>query len=422
MKSKVLVMAALLLGGQLMGVAQAQEKQKVELDNEVTFDVPDLLGNELQGKKKIKAKLEGDEAAGKLKLTVNIGSNDEYYQGHPKLGVYLDEMTFERAYKMHYPYCYGVYVDGVTRGGPADRAGILEGDVIMEFDGVQVRYEDHLVRLIRSQRYGNKVPVKFFRDGEIDSTVVFFAPPEEKVSQKSKTERADRKERRRHYSVGYGGGGYTPIWIAADFSDVNTVLQNLGFLQGIDKNGFLVHGGAGEGYIGKNWFLGGMGAGRSASFSTVDPDSTQLTRRLDFQIGLGGVTLRKRFALTEKIIGSLGLMVGGGGMEITVARYGGALNWNSLDTDIFGGKSNVVLIKRNYLLVQPSLTALIRLNSWLGLRLEAGYLYGYSFRKGWYAQLPDSFSNFNQDKFDIAGSPDTPMEAVTYSVGFWFGF
>ena len=81
-----------------------------------------------------------------------------------------------------------------------------------------------------------------------------------------------------------------------------------------------------------------------------------------------------------------------------------------------------MVIKRNYLLAQPHVTALIRFTDWLGLRLEAGYMYSYSFRKGWYGQLPDGFSSISDEKIDIKQSPATPLQGATYSVGFWFGF
>ncbi|MBC8525683.1 MAG: PDZ domain-containing protein, partial [Candidatus Cloacimonetes bacterium] len=72
----------------------------------------------------------------------------------PFMGVYLDDLDFEDAYEMHYDYNYGVLLDGVVKGGPADKAGLMEEDIIMEFDGVKARYEDRLRSLIKSKHVG----------------------------------------------------------------------------------------------------------------------------------------------------------------------------------------------------------------------------------------------------------------------------
>jgi len=51
----------------------------------------------------------------------------------PLLGVYLADMTFQDAYEMHYDYNYGVLLSGVVPGGGAQQAGLMKGDIIMEF-------------------------------------------------------------------------------------------------------------------------------------------------------------------------------------------------------------------------------------------------------------------------------------------------
>jgi len=112
---------------------------------------------------------------------INIHINDDDHESRPKLGVYLSDMDFEDAYKMRYPHAHGVLVNGTVNNGAADKAGIIEDDIIMFFDGSKVRYEDHLVRLIRSKNYGDQVNVVFWRDEAIDSTVATFVAPEKKV-------------------------------------------------------------------------------------------------------------------------------------------------------------------------------------------------------------------------------------------------
>ena len=47
-----------------------------------------------------------------------FGKNaDDDYGARPRLGAYIDDMDFVDAYEKHYPYCYGVYISSVVRGG-----------------------------------------------------------------------------------------------------------------------------------------------------------------------------------------------------------------------------------------------------------------------------------------------------------------
>jgi S1-C subfamily serine protease len=60
----------------------------------------------------------------------------------------------------------GVRVDDVDAGSPADKAGIREGDVVVEFDGERVRSAMQLTRLVRETPNGRAVPVAVMRDGK----------------------------------------------------------------------------------------------------------------------------------------------------------------------------------------------------------------------------------------------------------------
>jgi S1-C subfamily serine protease len=61
----------------------------------------------------------------------------------------------------------GVLVVGVDPGGPADRAGLEEGDLILGLDGHTVSGIDDLHRLLTEERVGVKVPVRVLRRPEI---------------------------------------------------------------------------------------------------------------------------------------------------------------------------------------------------------------------------------------------------------------
>ena len=61
----------------------------------------------------------------------------------------------------------GVLVVGVDPGGPADRAGLEEGDLILGLDGHDVAGIDDLHRLLTEERVGVKVPLRVLRRPEI---------------------------------------------------------------------------------------------------------------------------------------------------------------------------------------------------------------------------------------------------------------
>lgn len=54
--------------------------------------------------------------------------------------------------------------NGVTNGGPADKAGLKAGDLILEIDGVEINTSDELIVAIRSRNVGDKVKIKFKRN------------------------------------------------------------------------------------------------------------------------------------------------------------------------------------------------------------------------------------------------------------------
>jgi putative serine protease PepD len=53
---------------------------------------------------------------------------------------------------------------GITPAGPADKAGLKTGDVIIEFGGVIIGNSDELIVAIRSKNIGDKVKIKYTRN------------------------------------------------------------------------------------------------------------------------------------------------------------------------------------------------------------------------------------------------------------------
>ncbi|MGH8263044.1 MAG: S1C family serine protease, partial [Steroidobacteraceae bacterium] len=66
----------------------------------------------------------------------------------------------------------GVYVAGVSPGGPAEQAGLRSGDVIVAFDGKKLMTGSdsnpnaELLRRLRDVNPGDKVKLEYLRDGK----------------------------------------------------------------------------------------------------------------------------------------------------------------------------------------------------------------------------------------------------------------
>jgi serine protease Do len=81
------------------------------------------------------------------------------------LGVRIQEVTDEIAEGLAMTAAKGALVAGVTEKGPAEEAGILPGDVIVEFKGKPVDAMHELPRMVADEPIGEKVPVKVIRKG-----------------------------------------------------------------------------------------------------------------------------------------------------------------------------------------------------------------------------------------------------------------
>jgi serine protease Do len=63
----------------------------------------------------------------------------------------------------------GVFVDSVTPGGPAEKAGIKDGDVIVAINGKPIRVGDDLIGIVTTTPVGNTLNIGVLRDGKHDT-------------------------------------------------------------------------------------------------------------------------------------------------------------------------------------------------------------------------------------------------------------
>jgi serine protease Do len=75
----------------------------------------------------------------------------------------------------------GALVEHVTKGMPADKAGIKIKDVIVEIDGVAIKSDSAMRRAIGETKPGTTVNVKVYRNGKTLDIPVTVAPLDEKA-------------------------------------------------------------------------------------------------------------------------------------------------------------------------------------------------------------------------------------------------
>jgi serine protease Do len=61
----------------------------------------------------------------------------------------------------------GALIAGVEKTGPAEKGGLLAGDVITKFDGKMINTSSDLPRAVGSAKPGKTVPVDIFRKGTV---------------------------------------------------------------------------------------------------------------------------------------------------------------------------------------------------------------------------------------------------------------
>lgn len=103
-----------------------------------------------------------------------------------RIGVVIQELTKELADSFGLPRAVGALVNSVEKGGPAEKAGVEAGDIILKFDGKTVNASSDLPRIVGATRPGSKVSMQVWRKGASrDLAVTVGEIPEEKSAQRS---------------------------------------------------------------------------------------------------------------------------------------------------------------------------------------------------------------------------------------------
>ena len=107
--------------------------------------------------------------------------------GHARrgwLGVRIQQVTPDIAESVGLHDPSGAMIAGVNDGGPADKAQMRNGDIVLKFNGQDVKEMRNLPRVVAETPIGKAVPVQIWRDGKLQTIDVTVGelPDEEKLA------------------------------------------------------------------------------------------------------------------------------------------------------------------------------------------------------------------------------------------------
>lgn len=91
-------------------------------------------------------------------------SGEEIKRGY--LGVLIGPVSEDMSDALGIPENHGEFVQSVTSDGPADKAGLQPGDVVMKVDGQDVTPDQSLSYLVANIEPGKRIPVEINRNGK----------------------------------------------------------------------------------------------------------------------------------------------------------------------------------------------------------------------------------------------------------------
>lgn len=112
--------------------------------------------------------------ARRVQRDVVVAPHIEVFGGGSTIGVTVEEVEQSDVAKYKLPAPAGAIVNDVRPSTPAEKAGVREGDVVVEFDGERVRSAAQFGRLVRETPAGRPVKMVVVRHGQ--NTTVDITP------------------------------------------------------------------------------------------------------------------------------------------------------------------------------------------------------------------------------------------------------
>jgi serine protease Do len=116
------------------------------------------------------------------------------YVSRGRMGIYLADVSNDVAKALQLPNATGTLVSRIEPNGPAQKAGLKDGDIILKFNGTQVSKSAELRRLAAATTPGSKVDLTLWRKGEVRQWPLVLAElAASEANKKSKRDDADNQ-------------------------------------------------------------------------------------------------------------------------------------------------------------------------------------------------------------------------------------
>jgi len=112
------------------------------------------------------------------------------------IGIMVQDLSAELAERFNVKENYGVIITDVTKQGPAYKAGLKRGDIILEYSGKQITESAILRNLVAQSKIGSIANIKFLRDAQYYSVNITVGqlPSEPYQEQKISRQTSNKQE------------------------------------------------------------------------------------------------------------------------------------------------------------------------------------------------------------------------------------
>ena len=117
------------------------------------------------------------------KVEKDLLEHGKVSRGKLGVGIQSVDQALARSFRLDEPA--GVIVNGIEAGGPADKAGVLPGDIVLKFAGKDVGRPNDLPALVAETKPGTQAELEVWRKGERKTLKVTVGElPEDTVASK----------------------------------------------------------------------------------------------------------------------------------------------------------------------------------------------------------------------------------------------
>ncbi|SAK82027.1 peptidase S1C, Do [Caballeronia fortuita] len=119
-----------------------------------------------------------------------------------RIAVAIGEVTKDVADSLGLPKAQGALVSSVEAGGPADKAGVQPGDIILKFNGQNVETATDLPRMVGDTKPGTKTTLTIWRKGQTRDLSITVAEMQPDKVAKTEQKKAPQPKERASNSLG----------------------------------------------------------------------------------------------------------------------------------------------------------------------------------------------------------------------------